>query len=219
MNRRLLTGHFTLSSDGKLLGSLQETSWGHTAAMEREDLQGDTHDGWMRRAENWIAGSLPGVTVRKISVSGLTDQATLSQSHEIEAPYFAQAAGDLLLFRPSLLRLRLPWPAPRETRTYPFQFGYLRTSGTHFEFELPRDFALETLPQPVELATPFASYRQKVSLQGNILASSAVLEIKTLALPPEQVQELRDFLRRVQQADSTLVVLKRLAPPPAPPTP
>jgi len=219
MNRRLLTGTLTLSSGGKVLGSLQETAWGHTAAMEREDLQGDTHEGWVRRAENWIAASLPGAAVRKISVSGLNDQGTLSQNHEIEAPYFAQAAGDLLVFRPSLLKLRLPWPSSGEKRAYPFQFGYLRTNGHHFEFQLPQDFAVETLPEPVELVTPYASYRHKISLEGNRLASTAVLEIKTLTLPPEQVQELRDFFRRVEHADSALVVLKRLPQPPAPANP
>jgi len=218
VNRRLLTGDFTISSNGKLLGKLLESAWGHVAELEREALQGDTHEAWMRRAENWIAGSLPGVVVRKMSVAGLDKPGSISQSHEIEAPYFAQEAGELLLFRPSLLKFSLPWPSS-EQRSYPFQFRYLRTTGYYFEFQLPEGFAVDTLPEPVELVTPFATYRQKVTQGGTLLASTASLEIKTLSLPAEQIPELRAFFGRVQHADDALVVLKRLPQPPAATTP
>jgi hypothetical protein len=216
-NHQILSGSFTVSAEGKLQGELVKMSWGHIGVVERSGLQGDTHEGWMRRAESWAAASLPGVLIRKISIGGLNETGLLSEKYEIEAPYFAQSAGELAVFPPALTGLPHPWPPHEEKRNYPYQFRYLRANGIDFQFSLPEGFNVEALPAPVELATPYASFRAKVTQEGNRLRYNALFEIKRLSVPPEDVQALREFFESMDAADHSLVILKRQTQPPSAP--
>ena len=152
---------------------------------------------------------LPGVGLEKFGVGGLEGSTALNETYQFRAPSFAQEAGDLLLFRPSLLGSKAyPLPA-RQERKYPLQFPYLSSQGDVFEIALPPGYVVEALPEPVERDSPYLHYRSQVVQEGNGVKFVRTLEVKQLTVPPEAVPAVQQLYQLVDRDERNLVLLKR----------
>src|SRR6266850_586567 len=205
-NRVLRAGNFQLGANGNLTGDLSESYWGELAIRETERLTGQNHDQWIRGAERRIGGVLPGALVKKFGVSRLNQPNPLREDYSIDAPVFGEAAGELLLFQPAILRSPAPRISFEESRNYPYQFSYLRSYGSVFSFQLPDGYAVETVPQPQEIETAFGHYKAEITVDGNILRYVSLYEIRKLEVPAQAVPELQKFFDFVESASRTLLV-------------
>jgi hypothetical protein len=208
-NRILRIGNFKVADQGTLSGNVSESYWGALAAREKRWLTALPKDEWPRGASRALSRELPGNQVRSFAVGGLDQPSPLQEQYSVEAPSFAQAGGDLLLFRPSVFSGPGQLPVQDETRTYPYQFSFVRSQRSNFNFELPPGYAFEAAPPPVDLDLPFAHFKTETSLDGNTLRYISIYEIKKLEVPAADFEQLRKFYEVVSRSTKALVVLKR----------
>jgi hypothetical protein len=97
----------------------------------------------------------------------------------------------------------------RKTRQYPFQFGRTSRETDTFEIELPKEYVVEDIPDPVKVDAGFASYQSKIEVAGSKVHYSREFIRRDVLIGPEHTDELRKFLGTIGADEAAVVVLKR----------
>ena len=208
-NMLVRTGHFTLGADGGLAGEIVEDRSGDHAWRERIALIPANQQERTQQIEKRISRSLNGFTLEKADIQHLDqiDQ-KLVISLKLNDPGYGQIRGPLMLVRPRILGEK-SFALERKPRQYPFQFERTSRETDSFEIELPKEYAVEDVPDPVKVDAGFASYQSKVEVQGSKVRYSREFVRRDVMIGPEHTEELRKFLGTIGADEAAEVVLKR----------
>jgi len=113
-----------------------------------------------------------------------------------------------MLVRPRVLGEK-GFALERKPRQYPFQFERASRETDTFEIELPKEYSVEDVPDPVKVDAGFASYESRVEVQGSKLRYSREFVRRDVFIGPERTEELRKFLGTIGADEAAVVVLKR----------
>ena len=210
VNRIMRVGRFRMTQEGILLGKVMERYLGESGVAERSALLGQSHAEWVRRAEVFLAPTLPGVRVNRLGVASLEETTTVSENLDIVAPFFGERQGDLLLLRPCVFGSKFERLASDTARRYPLQFEYPRVSSDDFEVQLPDGFQVEDLPAPVEHDVGFAHYKAGVTQDGSTIKYLRKLEIRQLSIPPEEVEKFRELQRLIDRDEKNVLIARKV---------
>ena len=208
-NLLVSTGHFTLSADGALAGEIVEDRSGDHAWHERIALTHANQQERTQRIERRLSRSLSGFTLEKADIQQLDQiQQKLVISLKLSDPGYGQIRGPLMLVRPRVLGEK-SFALERKPRQYPFQFDRTSRETDTFEIELPKEYVVEDVPDPVKVDAGFASYRSKVEVEGSKVRYSREFVRRDVLIGPEHTEELRKFLGTIGADEAAMVVLKR----------
>jgi len=203
------TGHFTLSADGALSGEIVESRNGDHAWAERLALLHANQEERAQRIERRLSRSLKGFTLEKTEIQQLDQiQQKLVISLTLKEPTYGQLRGPLMLVRPRVLGEK-SFALERKPRQYPFQFERASRETDTFEIELPKEYAIEDIPDPVKVDAGFASYESKVEVNGSKVRYWREFVRRDVLIGPERTEELRKFLGTIGADEAAVVVLKR----------
>ena len=204
------TGHFTLSADGALAGQIVEDSCGDHAWHERSALIHANEQERAQRIERRLSRSLKGFILEKTDIQQLDHiQQKLVISMTFNEPGYGQVRGPLMLVRPRVIGEK-GFALERKPRQYPFQFDRASRETDTFEIELPKEYAVEDVPDPVKVDAGFASYESKIEVQGSTVRYSREFVRRDVSIGPEHTEELRNFLGTIGADEAAVVVLKRI---------
>ena len=96
-----------------------------------------------------------------------------------------KAAGTLLLLRPRVVGSDTEELNDKQ-RKYPIQFDALGDWKDDFDVRIPAGYAIDEVPDPVNVDVGFASYRSEVKIDGSTLHYSREYVLKKLDLDPDQ---------------------------------
>jgi hypothetical protein len=74
---------------------------------------------------------------------------------------------------------------------------------------VPAGFAIDEVPEPVQVDVGFATYRSEVKTDQNVLRYSRELVVKELALNPDQYDALKKLESAITADENRSAVLKR----------
>jgi hypothetical protein len=152
---------------------------------------------------------LNGFTLEKMDIQHLDQiEQKLVISLKLSAPGYGQIRGPLMLVRPRILGEK-SFALERRPRQYPFQFERASHETDSFEIELPKDYSVEDVPDPVKVDAGFASYQSKVEVAGSTLRYTREFVRRDVLIGPEHTEELRKFLGTIGADEAAVVVLKR----------
>jgi hypothetical protein len=100
-----------------------------------------------------------------------------------------------------------------EQRRNPVAYDSTHRDVDTMRIELPPGYKVESLPEPMNLATPFATYRRSTRIEAGALVYERVLELNALDIPLSQVEALREFQREIRRDERAMAVLKKASPP------
>lgn len=208
-NLLVRTGHFTLSPDGSLAGEVVEDRSGDHAWQERIALIHANEQERAQRIEHRLSRSLKGFTLEKTDIGQLEQiQQKLVISMKLSDPGYGQVRGPLMLVRPRVLGEK-SFALERKPRQYPFQFESKSRETDSFEIELPKEYAVEDVPDPVKVDAGFATYQSKVEVEGTKVRYTREFVRRDVLIGPEHTEELRKFLGTIGADEAAVVVLKR----------
>jgi hypothetical protein len=104
---------------------------------------------------------------------------------------------------------RPPDLAPGE-RVHPVIFDFPRADVVELTIAPPSGFEPEDAPPPVEISSPFGSYRLTISTTPEGFKVERALALLPLKVPAEEYDVLVAFLDDVRHADSTRVAFTRV---------
>ncbi len=134
-------------------------------------------------------------------------QDAISMTFSLDLPRYASVSGKRLFFQPNLLERGASVPPDLKERKYPVRrsYGYLDIDTV--SYTLPPGFAVETSPTPTVLEKSFARYSSNVTVHGNTLTYTRLMEFKSPEIPAVLYKDYQEFMRQVVQADNAKVVL------------
>jgi len=153
--------------------------------------------------------SLSGFHLDKSDIRQLGSlQQNLVVSMSVTAPGYSQVRGPLLLLRPRVLGEK-GFFLERKPRKYPFQFESTTREVDEYEIELPKEYSVDDVPDPVKVDMGFASYQSRVEVKGSTLRYSREFVRKDVLIPAEHTDDVRKLLGVIGADEAAVVVLKR----------
>ncbi|HEX3472655.1 MAG TPA: DUF3857 domain-containing protein [Silvibacterium sp.] len=200
---------FELDADGTLKGSVTVTHNGASAWGLREFYAMSSEKEQRENLEQSLRRDFPSFTLGSESVQHVRDlNQQLSLQYEVTASSYAKTAGSLLLLRPRVVGSDVE-VLNDKPRKYPIQFEVLGDWKDNFDVRIPAGYAIDEVPDPVNVDVGFASYRSEVKVDGNTLHYSREYVLKKLDLDPDQYADLKKFEAEVNTDENRSAVLKK----------
>lgn len=119
-------------------------------------------------------------------------------------------AGDLLIFSLPEIKERYQFSEVSLTRRkYPISYPSSQEITHKVTLKIPKGFKVEYLPEPINISTPYASYKAKYSKKGNIIIFSDDLKRWKRIIPVKNYPLYKNFLKKVSQYQERKIFLKR----------
>jgi hypothetical protein len=209
-NRLLRTAKFTLTSNGTLTGEVQEVRSGGPATSERAQLLRTETSDRHKALEDFLGGFLSGFTLTSASVGNLEKyDDNLTLHYEFAMDNYAKLAGNLLLLRPRVIGEKASDLLEIRERKYPVQFNEATLQSDSFDIALPAGYVVDDLPEPVRVVSDFGEYRSQIEVKNNVLHYSRTYEIKSVIVPTQKLNDLKQFYRQIAADERASAVLRR----------
>ena len=208
-NRRERIGSFKLMTDGALIGDVTEKSNGSTASAWRAYMKSLSDLDRQRYIERYFSYSLKGISIQQSKFENLDQINTdLISNYRVSSEKYAQNAGALLLVRPRVLGslgFQIDWKA----RKYPVHLGAPEHEVDSYEIELPLGYAVDDMPDPVQVDVGFASYKSNFENAGTKIKYTREYIIKDPLVKPDKFPELRKLEDHIVRDEFATVVLTK----------
>lgn len=209
-NTIVRTGHFVLGSDGGLSGEVSEDRSGDSAMFERERLHYTDQRERTNDFERWLGRSVQGFTLENMKIDQ-ADQITkdLLLNYKFTTPQYGQSRGPLMLLRPRVLDDKGAY-VEHKPRHYPVELKRTARQTDTYEIELPKEYQVDDIPDPVKIDVGFASYQSKIEVEGKKLRYWREYVVRDLSVPPEKFADWAKLQGVIGADETAAVVLKRL---------
>jgi hypothetical protein len=206
-------GAFDLRVDGGLAGDLHETFVGDDATDERWFLKDSDAKEVREALEKRLAADLPGVVFKDYAFKGTPDlDQPLKLDLHVDAAMYAHPSGSLLLLRPRILGSHAhaaPDVMEGKPRTYPIEIGHPGRWRDSFDVTLPAGYAVDELPEPVNVDMDFASYHASATAKGNMLHYEREYVVRAVEIPATRGADYRKLEGAIVMDERGTAVLKK----------
>lgn len=206
-NRLERKAEVTLNPDGSISGKISQKAYGQEAAYQRgaeHELSAGDYKGWL---EKWLAARVKGSTMTQSTPADKKASGEFDLDLEFNASNYAQLMqGHLMMFKPAMVG-RLDQFRPIEgKRMTPLLLDASNYNET-IKVKLPDGFAVDEMPDPDTIETPFGKYSSKYEVSGNTLTFTRRLELNRSIIPASQYNDVGRFFAVVRNAEIAPVVL------------
>lgn len=203
-------GHFVLSPDGALSGEVSEDREGDFATEERYRLHSRDQREQTTYFEGWIGHSMQGFTLGDIGVKQQDQrEKDLLINYKLATSQYGQLRGSLMLFRPRVLDNKST-PVEHKPRHFAIELERTSHETDQYEIELPKDYQVDDVPEPVKIDVGFASYQSKIEIQGSKLNYWREYVVRDFSVPPEKFSDWVKLQGTIGADEAAAVVLKRV---------
>jgi hypothetical protein len=119
--------------------------------------------------------------------------------------------GNMLIFKSLNIFGNVENPFKLEKREYPVEFSYPVRNRTIIAYEIPEDYVVESLPQPIRLQNEDKSihYLFNISQAGNIIQVINDLQINKTLFLPDEYEDVKELYSTIVEKQNEQIVLKK----------
>jgi hypothetical protein len=203
------TAKFELAADGTLKGDVVvlrngASAWGirETFAMDSDKEQRESIEKSLRMDfATFTLGTEKAENVRTLDKP-------LELDYSVTAPLYAKGAGTLLLVRPRVVG-SVAEGLNDKPRKVAISFEGVGTWKDSFDVKIPAGYAVDDVPDPVNVDVGFATYHSEVKAQGDMLHYQREYVLKQLQLEPGDYAKLRKLEATISTDENSDAVLKK----------
>ena len=199
----------TLADDGGIKGVIRERVSGQEARYVRGRFRSMAASDFSKSIERWLTRGATAAHLTKLSPQDRVADAAFDMDVEFAAPMYAQLMQNrLLVFKPTVADRSNSIYLTEKDRKHPV----LLDSSSFSEkvtFNLPAGFAVDEMPNPVKLETPFGKYSTTYNVQDGKLVFTRSLVTNRGVVSVDHYGEVRDFFSKMRDAEQSPVVLVR----------
>jgi len=198
-----------LSAEGNLEVTHKQTLDPDASESLRETFQRVPKDQWKRVQQVYLSRQYGNADVADFSFGDFEEvDKPLRWDYALKVTGYASLSGGKLTVPEPLPPLHLSREMASLTeRKLPLATGATLVLRQRLEVVLPEGATTDFVPPALDLATPFGEYHIKSSLAGGVLTFERRLEIPYQVILPERYPAFRDFLGRIDAAESGQLVL------------
>ena len=209
MNQLERTATLQLQADGAIAGQILEKANGQTAARFRTEFRRLSKPEYTGMIERWLTSGATSARLNKMEPADHTSDGRFTLNVEFSAQQYGQLMqGRLLVFKPAIVSRREGLALTAATRKHPVVLRANAYSET-VNVQLPSGFAVDEVPDPVKIETPFGSYATSYEVKDNQLVFRRQLSQKATTISPADYDSVRKFFESIRAAENAPVVLAR----------
>ena len=198
-----------LTESGEVRGTIKEIAHGQASTAYRREFRGESATDFRKTIEGWVTSGATGARVDDLQTKEGDNNVSFGIDVSFSALRYGQIMQDrLLVFKPVIVGRRHSAYLTEPTRANPIEIDGRSMKETVL-FTLPDGFAVDEMPDAVNLQAPFGSYSTKYEVTGNKLQFTRELKMKRMTLPVEKYSIAKDFFSKIREAEQSPVVLIR----------
>jgi hypothetical protein len=198
-----------LTPEGAITATIKERSTGQTAVDERRLFRNLSAGGYKHMIEAWVTRGASTARVSRVAPSDDDIAGRFALDVEFSALGYGQLMQNrLLVFNPAIVSRREGLILTESSRQYPILLESHAFS-EKVRVKLPDGFQVDEVPDPVQLETPFGSYKTSYEVKDGELVFVRALAQRSTAIPAAQYQMVRSFYEKIRAAELAPVVLTR----------
>lgn len=196
-----------LLGDGSIDGVITERSNGQPSTYSRRLFRTLSNADVNRVFEGWLTRGATAARLKKLTPKDNHADASFDLDVEFSAPRYAQLMqGRLLVFKPAIVNRSNSIYLTDKTRTHPVMIDSDSFSESAV-FDLPEGFAVDELPDSVNLKTSFGVYQNSYTVKEGKLYYTRSLTTNRTKVPVESYDKIRKFYTDILAAEQSPVVL------------
>jgi len=155
--------------------------------------------------ENW--GHLQELEFGGITYENNRDLVVFTENLEIKGTKLASKAGNRLLLPVNFLQAKT-FNLPRnENRILPLVIERGETFKDNFQFKLPEGYAVESIPEPIDIENEFGRFTIKTTIEGAGLNVERLLVLNEGSWDSEKYNSYRKFMNQIKSYSNQKAVL------------
>jgi len=200
---------FELASDGTLKGDVIVKRSGESAWSMRDRLAMDSDKEQRELVERSLQHDLSTFTLGEEKVAHVRElDQPLEMDYSVTAPLYAKGAGNLMLVRPRVVG-SVADSLDDKPRKVPISFEGVGTWRDEFNVKIPAGYAVDDVPDPVNVDVGFATYHSEVKAEGGTLHYQREYVLKKVVLDPGEYGQLRKLESAIATDENSDAVLKK----------
>jgi len=203
------TADFVIGADGSVNGSVKNFSTGYDALSKRMQVKNFTSvDEYLDE----FGTSINNAKVLKASIENLDSlNVAIYENFDVSLNKLSVGANNQILFNPYILNRLNENPFKLRERSYPIDCGPPMEQRYILTLELPENYSIESLPDPVALMLPNdgGSFKTNYNSSGHKLIYSHIVRLNQSVYMPEEYPYLRELFNKIVQTQKLDIVLKK----------
>ncbi|MFN0141104.1 MAG: DUF3857 domain-containing protein [Pyrinomonadaceae bacterium] len=193
--------------NGEMTGTIRERALGQTSAIFRSEVRTLSATDFQKAIEGWLTRGATGAKLVSVKSKDNVEKSSFDLDIDFSAPRYGQIMqGRLLVFKPVFVGRRNDIFLTENKRLSPVELDSHALAETA-TFTLPTGFAVDEMPDAVNLDTAFGKYSTKYEVKGDKLHFTRTLTIKRSSVPVEKYDTVKSFFAKMRDAEQAPVVL------------
>ena len=200
---------FELAADGTLKGDITVLRFGALSDRMRGRLAMDSDKEQRELVERQLQHDFSTFTLGEEKATHVRDlDQPMEMNYSITAPLYAKGAGNLLLVRPRVVGTDSDG-LDDKPRKVPISFEGVGTWRDDFDVKIPAGYAVDDVPDPVNVDVGFATYHSEVKAEGGKLHYKSEYVLKKVVLEPGEYGTLKKLEAAITTDENSDAVLKK----------
>lgn len=196
-----------ISEGGEMTGTIRERASGQTSAVFRGEVRTLSATDFQKAIEGWLTRGATGAKLLSVKSKDNVERSSFDLDIDFSAPRYGQImSGRLLVFKPVFVGRRNDIYLTENKRLSPVELDS-HALAENATFTLPTGFAVDELPDAVNLDTAFGKYTTKYEVKGDKLHFTRTLTMKRSSVPVEKYDTVKAFFTKMRDAEQAPVVL------------
>ena len=209
LSKEAINMSVVLKSDGTANGTIRKLLTDHEALGYRKANLSATKDSYLEKLERENGD---------IEVTDYTRESDLELSKPIVESYVFKDTKNIeiinnkIYFSPMLFLTVKENPFKQEVREYPVDFGYPSQSKYYIFIELPEGFVVESMPAPLNIATPdnVGGFKFMITNADNKIQLAITSTINSAIVPADFYPVLKAYFQQMIDKENEKIVLKKV---------
>jgi hypothetical protein len=137
------------------------------------------------------------------------DKPVIDETLSIKLAKYTTIMGDRMLLPVNLMNRVERLPSNVTDRKMDIEIKRDRKLIDEITYKIPSGYVINSVPQPIEIASQFGHYKAEISVNGNEVTYKREISYNKGIYPVAQYQQLLDFYKSISSADNTKLALKR----------
>ena len=204
------TGHFQLTADGALSGTLRMTYAGPDATRMRYLFHSGYEQGERKAIEQALREEQAGFTLVHFHAEHAADRTVdFVLQEELSAGSYVRQAGTMWLVRPHVALSDVLPTDTTKPRQYPVEFNSTDLHTEDYTIDLPAGFTVVDVPKPVHWDYGFATYSSTTVATANQIHYTSAMRILQMELPANEYGKFVQLMQQIRSNENNAVLLQQ----------
>lgn len=208
-SKKVINMMVSIGENGLLSGKYRVFRTDYEAFTFREKYAGINQQNYLEKVEN----DFPGIQISDYNIENSKEVSKpVNENFNFTIDNQCEIIGDRIYINPQLFLAETKNPFVQEKRDYPIYFGYPTQEKFNINIEIPKGYAVESIPKAIKLQTRenIVSFTFNAEISNNTIQIAIVEDSNKQLVSSGVYPVLKDFYKQMIDKLNEKIVLKKI---------